>query len=228
MATHDVVSWNAMIMGYVKCGQGRKALELFKQLQHKGVEADPVTFVGVLNVCTSVGALEEGKHVHEQIIQCGFESDIFVGRSLIDMYVKCGAVEDAQRVFNMITTRNLAAWNAMLGGYAMHGQAKKALGHFEHMYQENIEIDMITFIALLQACSHAGLVDEGLHYFESMGLVYNGSSALDHYACIVDLLGCAGLLLEAEDLITMMPCVQDAAVWKTLLGACRNHGDAEM
>ncbi len=198
-------------------------MELFKQLQHKGVEADPVNFVGVLNVCTSVGALEEGKHVHEQIIQCGF-----VGSSLIDMYVKCGAVEDAQRVFNMITTRNLAAWNAMLGGYAMHGQAKKALGHFEHMCQENVEIDMITFIALLQACSHAGLVDEGLHYFESMGLVYNVSSALDHYARIVDLLGHADLLLEAEDLITMMPCVQDAAVWKTLLGACRNHGDTEM
>jgi pentatricopeptide repeat protein len=133
------------------------------------------------------------------------------------MYVKCGAVEDAQRVFDMITTCNLAAWNAMLGGYAMHGQAKKALGHFEHMCQENVEIDMITFIALLQACSHAGLVDEGLHYFESMGLVYNVSSALDHYACVVDLLGCAGLLHEAEDLITMMPCVQDAAVRKPCL-----------
>jgi hypothetical protein len=87
---------------------------------------------------------------------------------------------------------------------------------------------MIIFIALLQACSHAGLVDEGLHYFEFMGLVYNGSSALYHYACIVDLLRRAGLLLEAEDLITMMPCVQDAAVWKNLLGACRHHGDAEM
>jgi pentatricopeptide repeat protein len=145
-----------MILGYVKCGQGQKALELFKQLQHKGVEADPVTFLGVLNVCTSVGALEEGKHVHEKIIQCGFESDVFVGSSLIDMYVKCGAVEDAQRVFNMITTCNLAAWNAMLGGYAMHGKAKKALGHCEHTCQENVEIDMIIFIALLQACSHAG------------------------------------------------------------------------
>jgi pentatricopeptide repeat protein len=94
------------------------------------------------------------------------------------------------------------------------------------MCQENVEIDMITFIALLQACSHAGLVDEGLHYFESMGLVYNISSALHHYACVVDLLGCA--VHEAEDLITMMPCVQNAAVWNTLLGACRNHGDAEM
>jgi pentatricopeptide repeat protein len=126
MATRDVVSWSGMILGHVKCGQGLKALELFQQMKQEGVEPDPATFVGVLNACASVAALEEGRHVHEEIIQSGCATDVFVGSSLVDMYAKCGSLGDAQQVFNNMATHNVVTWNAMLGGYTMHGHGTEA------------------------------------------------------------------------------------------------------
>ncbi|CAM6065707.1 unnamed protein product [Sphagnum tenellum] len=228
MLTRDVVSWSAMIGGHVKCGQGHRALEISQQMQHEGVQPDPVTFVGMLNACASVAALEEGRHIHEQIIQHGCEFDVFVGSSLIDMYGKCGSVEDARRVFDNMPTRNVVSWNAMLGGYSLHGHGKQALELFEQMCQEGVEMDRITFVLLLSACSHAGLVNEGLCYFESMGSVYSIPATMEHYASIVDLLGRSDRLHEAEDLVKMMSWDPDAAVWIALLGACRVHSNVEM
>jgi len=228
MSTCNVVAWNAMILGHVKCGQGQKALTLFRQMQQEGVQPDAATFVGALNACASIVALEEGQHVHKQIIENSFQSDISVSSSLIDMYAKCGSIEDAQNVFNGMATRNVVSWTAMLGCYAMHGHGKEALGHFEQMCQEDIEMDQVTFVALLSACSHAGLVDEGWCYFESMGLVHSISATVEHYACMVDLLGRAGHLQEAEDFINTMSFKPSASVWRALLCACRNHGNMEM
>jgi pentatricopeptide repeat protein len=168
MPKRDVVAWNAMILGYAKCGQGQKALQLSCQMQYEGVHPVPVTFVGMLNAWASVAALEEGRHIHGAIIQSGYESDVFVGSSLIDMYAKCGSVEDAWRVFNRMPRRNMVAWTAMLGAYAMHGHANEALAHFKRMCEQGVEIDDITFLSLLSACRHAGLVDEGLCYFQFM------------------------------------------------------------
>jgi pentatricopeptide repeat protein len=127
-----------------------------------------------------------------------------------------------------MTTRDVVAWNTMLGGYAMHGLAKEALELLERMCEEGIEVDNVTLVALLSACSHLGLFDEGMHYYESMGLVYGVSSTVEHYACMVDLLGRAGHLDEAEDLIKTMPFEPNVAVWKALLGACRVCGNVEM
>ncbi len=228
MTTRTVISWNAMILGHVKCGQGQKALELSQQMQREGVQPDPVTFVGMLNACASVAALEEGRRVHEQIIRSDCESDVFVSCSLVDMYAKCGGIKDAERVFNRMATRDVVSWNAMLVGYAMHGHAKEALEHFESMCQEGIAIDKITFLALLSACNHAGLVDEGLCYFESMHSVYSVSATAEHYACMADLLGRAGHLNKAENLISTMSCKPCVSVWRALLGACRIHGNTEM
>jgi pentatricopeptide repeat protein len=229
MASHDVVSWTAMIVAHVNCGQAWKALELSQQMQNQGVQPDHVTFVGMLNACADVLALEEGRRIHESIIQCGCESDAFVGSSLIDMYTKCGSIEDAQRVFNRMVTPDVITWTAMLRGHAMHGHGREAIQHFEQMGQDGVEIDDVTFIALLSACNHAGLVDEGLHCFESMGSVYSIPATVKHYACMVDLLGRAGHLQEAQDLIKSGPgSAEDAAVWRSLLGACRIHGDVEM
>ncbi len=171
MPMHNVVAWNALILGHVKYGQGHKALELFQQMQQECVEPDKVTFMGVVNACASVAALEEGRHVEQQIIQCGCDSDDFVGSSLIDMYAKCRSIEDACRVFNKMPTCDVVSCNAMLQGYAMHGHANKALEHFEEMCKEGVHIDNVTFLSLLSACNHAGLVNEGLHYFESLNLV---------------------------------------------------------
>jgi pentatricopeptide repeat protein len=144
------------------------------------------------------------------------------------MYAKCGSIEDAWTVFNKLPTRDVVSWNAMLGGFAMHGHGKEALAHFEHMCVESIKMNGITFVCLLSACSRAGLVDEGLVYFDSMSSIYGISATTEHYACVVDLLGHAGCLHEAEDLIHTMSCTPSASVWKALLGACRIHGNVEM
>ncbi|CAK9236426.1 unnamed protein product [Sphagnum troendelagicum] len=228
MPLRNVVSWNVMISGLVKCGQGHKALELFQQMQQEGVEPSSVTFVGVLNACASVVALEEGRLVHQQIVKSGCESNIFVGSSLVDMYAKCGSMEEACKVFNKMPLRNVVSWNAILGGFAMHGHGKEALEHFKQMRSEGVRPDNTTFVCLLSACSHAGLVDEGLRCFESMSTDCMISARLEHYTCMVDLLGHAGRLHEAEAIIKTMPYKPDAAVWKALLNACRVHGNMEM
>ncbi|CAN5975486.1 unnamed protein product [Sphagnum jensenii] len=222
------VSWTVMMLGHVKCGQGQKALGLFRQMQQEGVLPNAVTFMVVLNACASVVALEEGRRVHEQIIQSSCESDVFVGNSLIDMYAKCGSMEDAWRVFNTMPSRDVVSWNAMLGGFALHGHGEEALAHFERMCEEGIEVDNVTFVCLLSACSHAGLLCEGQRSFGSMSTVHKISAKLEHYTCMVDLLGRAGHLHEAEDMIKVMPCKPDVAVWMALLGACRIHGNVEM
>ncbi|CAM6078111.1 unnamed protein product [Sphagnum tenellum] len=228
MHTRDAVAWTTMILGYVKCGQGKNALELFHKMLYEGVEPTPATFMAVLSACASVVALEEGRLVHEYISQSGWESDLFVGSSLIDMYAKCGSVEYALRVFNKMPRHDLISWNTMLGGYAMHGHGKEAVEHFEQMWDRSVEIDKVTFICLLSACNHAGLVEEGLQFFESMKSVYGISATVEHYACMVDLLGRAGHLAEAEDLIKVMHCEPNAPVWRALLGACRVHGNIEI
>ncbi len=223
-----VVCWNAMIFGHVKCGEGHKALQLFQKMQHEGVQPDPATYVGVLNACANVVALEEGRRTHERIIQSRCESNVFVKSSLVDMYAKCGSMEDACRVFNTMPAHDVVSWNALLGGFAMHGQGKEALVHFERMCEEGVHPDDITFVCLLSACSHAGFVDEGLRFNALMTTVYRIPAKLEHYTCMVDLLGRAGHLQEAENMIQGMPCKPNAAIWRALLGACRIHGNVEM
>ncbi|CAK9193903.1 unnamed protein product [Sphagnum jensenii] len=228
MPSRNVVTWTAMISGHVNCGQGQKALELFRQMQQEGVRPDSVTFVGVLNACASVVALEEGKCVHQQIVECGWDSDVFVANSLIDMYAKCGSMEDAWSVFNKMPSRDVVTWTTILGGCAMHGHGKEALKHFEQMREEGVQPNDITFICLLSACSHSGLVDEGMHCYASMVTDYMISAKLEHYTCMVDLLGRAGRLQEAKNMVMAVPCKPHVAAWMALLGACRIRGNVEM
>jgi pentatricopeptide repeat protein len=227
MASHDVITWNAMISGHVKCGEGQKALELFHQMEQEGVQPTPITLVGVLNACASVLAIEEGRCAHEQIIENGWDLNVFVGNSLVDMYAKFGSMEDACRVFNKLPSHDVVSWNALLGGYAMHGHGKEALKNFEQMC-EGVQPNNITFISLLSACSHAGLVVEDLCCYASMSTIHRISAKLEHYTCMVDLLGCAGYLQEAENMIKAMPYNPNVAVWMALLSACRIHGNVEM
>ncbi|KAH9536459.1 hypothetical protein CY35_16G000400 [Sphagnum magellanicum] len=228
LPSRAAVCWNAMIFGHVKCGEGHKALELFQKMQHEGVQPDPATYVGVLNACANVVALEEGRRTHERIIQSRCESDVFVRNSLVDMYAKCGSMEDACRVFNTMPSHDVVSWNALLGGFAMHGQGKEALVHFERMCEEGVHPDDITFVCLLSACSHAGFVDEGLRFYALMTTVYRIPAKLEHYTYMVDLLGRARHLQEAENMIQGMPCKPNAAIWTALLSAWRIHGNVEM
>eukprot|EP01018_Ginkgo_biloba_P002412 Gb_32528 [translate_table: standard] len=224
----DVVSWTAMIAGYVQNGHGEEALKLFHNMLRADVEPNALTFGGVLSACASLAALEQGRQLHAHIIKTGYESFLSVENALVTVYAKCGSIDNATQMFDKMTLRDLVSWNAMIVGYALNGHGKKALRLFEQMPQPDMKPDHITFLGILSACSHAGLVDEGCHYFDFMRRHHNISLRADHYACMIDLLGRAGCMDKAEDIVNNMPFEPDAVVWKALLGACRIHGNVEL
>eukprot|EP01018_Ginkgo_biloba_P003261 Gb_27381 [translate_table: standard] len=228
MHQRDVVSWNAMISGYALNGHGEEALKLFGQMQLVDVKPNAQTFAGVLPACANLAALEQGMEIHEDIIRSGFQSDVFVGSALVDMYAKCGSIEKARDIFDKMHQQNRISWTAMIGGYAMHGYGKEALQLFEQLQYSGINPDHVTLVCVLSACCHAGLVSEGWQYFDNMNKNYHITPAIEHYVCMVDLLGRAGRLDEAQDFIGKMPIKPDATVWKCLLGACRIHNNVEL
>ncbi|KAJ7536588.1 hypothetical protein O6H91_12G075300 [Diphasiastrum complanatum] len=228
MPIKDIVSWNAMILAYVKCDLAEKAIEVFREMQQKDVEPINTTFVGVLNACASLAALEEGRRIHTKVVERGLGADVYVSSCLVGMYAKCGSIEDAWKVFNNMPKRDVVTWNTMLGGYAMHGLGKEAIHLFENMFRENTDIDSTTFLCLLSTFNHAGQVDEGQFFFESMSSFYGVSASLEHYSCIIDLLGRSGFLDEAAIMIKSMPFQPDPSVWMALLGACRSHQNMKM
>lgn len=224
----NVISWNAIIAGYAQNGHGEVAYKLFRQTQMEGVKIDAFTFASVLSACAGITALDQGMQVHTIILKTGFQSDISVENALITMYARCGSIEDARKVFDKILERNVISWTAIITGYAQHGYAKEALNLFEQMRGLGVKPNHITFIGVLSACSHVGLVDEGHRYFASMSHEHGLLPSLEHYACVVDLLGRAGHLDEAEAVINEMPFKPDALVWRTLLGACRIHANIDL
>eukprot|EP01018_Ginkgo_biloba_P037432 Gb_29874 [translate_table: standard] len=228
MSRRDVVSWNAMIAGYAQNGHAYEPLTLFHQMEMGDAKPDLLTMASVLQACAHLGALKQGKYIHDYINKNGLESDVFVGTALIDMYAKCGSVGFARQVFDKMHERDVASWSAMIAGYGMHGHGEDALELFSQMRQRGVKPDHITFVCVLSACSHAGLVDEGWKWFECMRRDYCITPRSEHYACMVDLLGRAGRLNEAEDFIQKMPLKPDADVWGALLGACRIHGNIQL
>ncbi len=188
MPSQDVVTWNAMVWGHVKCGQGQKALELFRQMQQEGVQPDSVTFAGVLKACSSVVAIEEGRCVHQQIIQSGLESDVCVGHSLVDMYARCRSMEDAWRVFNKIPSRDVVTWTTMILGHVQCSQGQKALELFRQMQWDGVQPDSVTFVGVLKACASVVAIEEGRCAHEQIiqsGLeldVFVGNSLVHMYA----------------------------------------------
>eukprot|EP01018_Ginkgo_biloba_P018851 Gb_21567 [translate_table: standard] len=228
MPARNVVLWSAMITQYSHNGYADEALALFQEMQLAGTKPDTVAMVSVLPACAHLAAQQQGKRIHGYIITSGFESDIFVGNSLIDMYAKCGNVEIALQLFEKSSTRDVVSWNAMIAGYGMHGHGEEALALFSQMQQTGLKPSHITFVSVLSACSHAGLVDEGWQYFDSMVRDYYITPTMEHYACMVDILGRAGRLDEAQDFIKNMPLEPGIRVWGALLGACRIHCNIEL
>ncbi|KAJ7298442.1 hypothetical protein O6H91_Y582200 [Diphasiastrum complanatum] len=224
----DVVSWNAMIDGYAQNGLGKEALALYDQMKQEGMQPDLITFVVLLKACASLAALEQGKQLHSDIIKRGFQSDVIVGSTLVDMYAKCGCTEDARELFNNMSERNVVSWTAMIAGYAQNGLGKEALALFEQMQREGLTPNEVTYICVLSACAQSRLVDEGHYVFDSMCKNHGVTPTMEHYACMVDLLGRAGCLADAELFINKMPIQPCSVVWMSLLGAARNHGDAEI
>ncbi|TKW34543.1 hypothetical protein SEVIR_2G313700v4 [Setaria viridis] len=228
MPERNIVSWNAMISCYVQCGQCHEALDLYNHMQSQGLAPDEVTLVAILSACGQIGDLTVGKIIHLYIRDNISNPDISLVNSLVDMYAKCGQVDTAISLFSEMCHRNIVSWNVIIGGLAMHGRALDSIMLFRSMVSDSFSPDEITFVALLSACSHGGLLEAGQHYFEAMRHVYNVKHEVEHYACMVDLLGRRGYLEKAICLIKEMPMKPDVVVWGALLGACRMHGSVEI
>eukprot|EP01018_Ginkgo_biloba_P002731 Gb_33134 [translate_table: standard] len=228
MPERNMVSWTAMIAGYAQNGQSVEALKCYRRMQLAGMKPSSKTFASVLPACANLAALEQGMEIHDEIIRNGFQSRIFVVNALIDMYAKCGSIENARDVFDKMPQRDVVSWNTMIAGYAMHGCGKDALKLFEQMQCSGINPDHVTLVSVLSACCHAGLVDKGRQYFDSMSHHYHITPEMEHYGCMVDLLGRAGQLEEALEFINKMPIKPQATVWRCLLGACRIYNNIDI
>ena len=227
MKGRDVITWNVMIGAYAGSGRGVEAYDLYLKMKEEGFQPDAVTYMSLLNDCASTGALEWVKVVHRHILEGGHELDVRVGNALVHMYAKSGSIEDAQVVFDRMEECNVMTWNIMIGGLGQHGRGQDALELFRKMKADGLVPDAYSFVALLSACSHAGLVDEGRQIFCTMK-DYGVEPTVVHYTCMVDLLGRAGLLEETKSFISSMPVEADAGTWGALLGACRTYGNVEL
>ncbi|KAF3439991.1 hypothetical protein FNV43_RR18524 [Rhamnella rubrinervis] len=221
--TRDVVACNAMIGGYVQNGNCTEALEIFEHMLKSDITPDSATMLIVLSAVAQSGRLENGVAMHCYLEENGFPLVGKLGVALIDMYAKCGNIENAKMVFENIEERNVDHWNAMIGGLAIHGLGELAFDLLMEMERHSVETDDITFIGLLTACGHAGLVKEGIMCFELMRRVHKVEPKMQHYGCMVDVLGRAGLIEEARRFIDGMPIEPNDVVWRTLLSACKKY-----
>lgn len=221
-----VESWNVMISGYVSVGNWFKAVEVYDQMVGVGVKPDAVTFTSVLPACSQLAALEKGKRIHFSISESRLETDELLMSALLDMYSKCGNVKEASRIFKGIPKKDVVSWTVMISAYGSHGQPRKALYHFDEMQKFSVKPDGVTFLAVLSACAHAGLIDEGVKLFSQMRLKYGIKPSTEHYSCLIDILGRAGRLLEAYEILQQKPEIRDnAELLSTLLSACCLHRD---
>ncbi|KAJ1423819.1 Tetratricopeptide-like helical domain superfamily [Sesbania bispinosa] len=225
----NVVSWCSMLAALVQNHVEERACMVFLQARE---EVEPTDFMisSVLSACAELGGLELGRSVHALAVKACVEENIFVGSALVDLYGKCGCIEDAEQVFSEMPERNIVTWNAMIGGYAHQGNVDMALGLFEEMKLGSCGItpSYVTLVSVLSACSRAGAVERGLHIFESMRVRYGIEPGAEHYACVVDLLGRSGLVDRAYEFIKNMPIHPTISVWGALLGACRMHGKTRL
>ncbi|CAN6451531.1 unnamed protein product [Victoria cruziana] len=228
MPDRNVVSWTSMIDGYARRNQLREALFLFRRMLLQGMKPTEITVLAILPAISGLGALELGRQVHASGKKQGFSMDVRVSNALLDSYSKCGSIVDALHLFEEITDKNLVSYTSMISAFAAHGLAERALEQFNDMQQRGVKPNDITFLSVLNACSHGGLVEQGRHFFASMVYEHGIAPGMKHYSCMIDLLGRAGLLEEAEKLIVDMPFEANAIVWRTLLGACNVHGNVEL
>lgn len=221
----SVVTWNAMITGYSQNNLGDEALLLFRQMMQEGLRASEISILAVVSACSQLSALGLGKEVHCFALKEDLVRDPFVGSAVVDMYAKCGCIEQAEQTFEDLAEKDLVSWTVMIAGYGINGQGKAAVKLFEQMQNEGLKPDSFTYTGILMACSHGGLVEEGLKYFEQMQSVHDLEPKLDHYTCVVDMLGRAGRLKDAVKIIDDMSEEPDSGIYAAFLGACKVHGN---
>ncbi|KAI9174680.1 hypothetical protein LWI28_021135 [Acer negundo] len=224
----DLISWNALISGYSQNECVDEALKTFRVMQSEQIRPNAVTAASLLSVCAQLSVMNLCKEIHCYLLRQGFEQNVLVNNSLIATYAKCGDVNCSWTIFKNMPKRNEVSWNSLISGLGMHGHTSEMFDLFEEMKEAGKKPDGVTFTSLLSACSHAGRVHMGWKYFKSMVEDYKLEPQVEHYTCMVDLLGRAGHLNVAYDLIMAMPCVPDDRIWGSLLGSCRNHGNEKL
>lgn len=237
----DLATWNTMLAAYAHGGGGHaystsfedtdkslEALCLFIDMQLTQIRPNEVTLVALISACSNLGALSQGVWAHRYVLRNNLKVNRFVGTALVDMYSKCGCLNLACQLFDHLPERDTFCYNAMIGGLAVHGHGNQALELYRKMGFEGLVPDGATFVVTMFACSHVGLVEEGLEIFKSMKEVHGVEPKLEHYGCLIDLLGRAGRLKEAEEWIQDMPMKPNAILWRSLLGAARLHGNLEV
>ncbi|KAF8395722.1 hypothetical protein HHK36_019672 [Tetracentron sinense] len=224
LSTRDVVIWNSIIAACAQRGHGTNGLNLLREMQLSNVEPNTVTMVSSLPACARLAALRQGKEIHQFIIRHELDNCNFICNALIDMYGRCGSIKKARRVFDLMPQRDIVSWNTMIAGYGMHGFGMDAVNLFCRLMEATgLNPNHFTFTNLLSACSHSGLIDEGWEYFKMMNSKYAMDPGVEQYACMVDLLARNGQFNETMEFIKEMPLEPNAAVWGSLLGACRIH-----
>ncbi|XP_061371922.1 putative pentatricopeptide repeat-containing protein At3g47840 [Gastrolobium bilobum] len=227
MTRKDIISWSTIIAVYTQGGYAKEAFNYLSLMRREGPKPNEFAIASMLSVCGSMALLEQGKQVHAHVLCIGLDHEAMVHSALICMYSKCGSLQEASKIFDAIKNNDIISWTTMINGYAEHGYSQEAISLFEKISSIGLMPDYVTFIGVLIACSHAGLIDLGFYYFMLMTNEYRISPSKEHYGCMIDLLCRAGRLSEAEHMIRNMPFQSDDVVWSTLLRACRVHGDVD-
>jgi pentatricopeptide repeat protein len=225
MTARDAVSWNAMMDGYAQYGDVTNVRAFFDFMRREGVAPDAATFVSSLSACARLVALTEGRRFYNGSILRGFEAETAVATAIFDMCAKCGSLQEASKMFDNMPERNEVSWSAMIAAYSRHGRGKQAILLFERMLAAGCRPNEVTFVSVLYACSHAGLLEEGRRWWHAMRCDHGIAPIPDHFDCMIDLYCRTGRLEEAEDLIADMPVDPTAVSWMTLLSACRSKTD---
>ncbi|KAK9131210.1 hypothetical protein Sjap_011697 [Stephania japonica] len=228
MLQPNVITWTAVISGFSSKVRGNECLDMFRRMLYANVDPNSVTFASVLSACGELAVLDRGKEIHGHSIRARLDNNILVGNGLINMYMKCGKLKEAQIIFDKLGDRDLVSWNFMIAGYGMHGFGEDCLLTFRQMVEVGQRPDEVTFVAVLSACSHAGLVTEGQLLFDQIVNVFSIQPLMEHYACMVDLLGRAGMLQKACDIIKNMPMEPNVCVWGALLNSCRMYKNTDL
>ncbi|KAM7274736.1 hypothetical protein ACFE04_016602 [Oxalis oulophora] len=230
MPKRSIVSWTAIISGYAQNGLYMKALDMYTKMEkERDVKPNEVTIASVLPACANLGALAVGERIEAYARENGFFKNLYVSNAILETYARCGKIDMAKKVFEEIgSTRNLCTWNSMIMGLAVHGKCHEAIKFYDALLSEGTTPDDVTFVAILLACTHGGMVAKGQQLFRTMETEYHVTPKLEHYGCIVDLLGRAGKLQDAYRLIQSMPMKPDSVIWGTLLGACSFHNNVEL
>lgn len=228
MPRRSTVSWNSMISGYVRNGMWIEAMDLFCKMQEEKIKPSEFTLVSLLNASSCLGSLRQGEWIHDYITKNDIELNVIVVTAIIDMYCKCGSIEIALQVFEMSPVKGLSCWNSMIFGLAVNGREDEGIQLFSRLESSSLKPDSVSFIGVLTACNHSGLVDKAKYYFLLMTESYEIEPSIKHYGCMVDVLGRAQLIEEAREFIKSMPMSPDAIIWGSFLSACRRDGNIEM